>query len=336
MRTVSLTVFLSAASCVMGHRHSPPGNGLMTLTVPPLDVIKNIIISTAATDFASNTKAYEAASSWNRDRLSSMPDRRAPYVACANYKQGRGARSRLEDAISFASVEPLSHTKAHGACFVVTALPSEASAIMNDPVKFSLVSMGPFFSNLKIAPGLLSHAPRSVKKAKHFPTRLRTTYGPAIIDGQVHGLLLQLTPGVLESSSEGAATMFEKWRADFTSGSGDMWKTTFWSDPDVRQAENGRHPADHEEGTKLVHEWTQAASLVHEVAAAHGWSTGEVCGWDRVTLHLSDNELVVIQGTLIGDQYSSREEPAGTLWFVIFVHASSYIAHHWPPMLLGV
>lgn len=289
----SVIVLLSPILSVIGGEHDGDKHAL---TAPPLHVIESIIISTAATDFARNTKAYEAASSWNNDRLISMADKYAPYLACATYEQGRDARSKLEDATSLASVRPLSHTKAHGACFVVTALPSEASAMADNPAELSLASMGPFLSNLKIAPGLFSYGRASGQKAKHFQSRLRTTYGPAFTNGRVRGLTVRLAPGVLASSRGGAATMFDEWRADFTSRSIDLWRATFWSDPDVRRVKSGRHPVDHEEGMKLAHDWTQAANLVHEVAAVHELSTGEVCGWHRVTLHLSDDELVVVEG----------------------------------------
>lgn len=122
--------------------------------------------TTASQDFAGNNGAYAAANEWDRKRLllnsANNPENAkfAPYVACAEYRQGRDARSRLEDAFGGPSnVQAISYTEAHGACFVATVAPSEAEALIKDPSAFGVKTAGPFASVLKIAPGLIEHGP---------------------------------------------------------------------------------------------------------------------------------------------------------------------------------
>lgn len=95
---------------------------------------------------------------------SSFPEQRqemekpAPYLACARYRQGGSALSRVRDTLRVtASVRTVSHTEEHGTCFLATATPSEADAIAGDMGAFGIDSFGVFPSVLKLSPGLLDH-----------------------------------------------------------------------------------------------------------------------------------------------------------------------------------
>lgn len=268
-----------------------------SLRIPPLNLLKTVVSSTAARDFADNTVVYEAAAAWDSKKLRMM-DAQAPYLACAEYGKGQEARVRLERALSPASVKLLSHTKEHGTCFLASATPSDAAVLSERLEEHALTSAGPYLRSLKIAPDLLDQLLVSdAGSTRGSSRRLRTSSGKAAKDQRPRGLTVRLTPGTTVLREGGVGALFDEWREAFVSQSLDLWRATFWSDPDVRQEESDDHPADHAEGLERIQEWSRAAQVVHDLADARGLSPGEFCGWGAGSLHLVDDDLLVIEGT---------------------------------------
>ncbi|CBN75410.1 subtilisin-like serine peptidase [Ectocarpus siliculosus] len=151
-----------------------------------LGKIQTITASSAFDDFARSQSAYSAASKWHTKRLAHAPEgSRAPYIACADYKQGRHAMTSLETAFTESAVHRVSNTETDGSCFIVTALPSSATAMISAPEDFALLSAAPFLPSLKLATRLLDHGPDTsphVGAADDFnlsdlSAPLRSTYG---------------------------------------------------------------------------------------------------------------------------------------------------------------
>lgn len=261
-------------------------------THPTLDLIEATVVTTASQDFSSDHHAFVIASIWQSQRLSDT-DQPGPYLACGSYTRGSEARSKLEGAFSSLSVRTVSHTEAHGVCFVVTASPADAEVLLRDPSTFGLHSAVPFLSTMKLAPGLLNIPVYEVLDDSNESAVLQITHGENMKLGSVRGLNIGLSPGVALSERD-ARTLADGWRTELMSESLDLWYTSIWSDPDMLDGEGG-HLA--RPGGKLrAREWSRAAELLHGLAALHGTSVGEVCAWDRLIMRPMGESVVTITG----------------------------------------
>lgn len=154
----------------------------------------------------------------------------APYLACAEYKNGGKALGRLQTHLHRRrghGVRSASHTVEYGACFLATATVAEASEVSNDLEAFGLSSFGAFPSMLKLVPGLLNYDGGIVdlarqeeevriyqqqqQRPKGSKTRLTTTHGYTMRHPNVNGLNVELSPGILpEARGVSAAARAEK------------------------------------------------------------------------------------------------------------------------------
>lgn len=261
-------------------------------THPTLDLIEATVITTASQDFSRDHQAFVVASLWQSQRLSDT-NQPGPYLACGSYRRGSEARSKLEGAFSPLSVSTVSHTETHGVCFVVTASPADAEALLSDPSTFGLHSAVPFLSTMKLAPGLLSVPGFEALDDSNESAVLQTTHGENMkLDG-VRGLNVGLSPGVAMSTGD-ARTLTDGWRAELMSESLDLWSTSIWSDPNMLDGESGHlaRPG----GRLRAREWSRAAEVLHGLAALHGTSVGEVCEWDRLNMRPMGDSVITITG----------------------------------------
>lgn len=242
----------------------------------PLAHIEATMLTVAGADFGAHQETYAVATDWHDTRLSqhhrytsgqplwsttttehqvsrqetSLPVEQhggeendgpepllAPYLACARYKKGGEALSRLRNYLQRTdrAVRTVFQTQEHGACFLATTTPDAASVVSRDLESFGLWSFGAFPSVLKLAPGLLEHedaheqqghseshlleagmggkrsrrenAPQSQQQHSNQPRkiedlqRLTTIHGYTMRHDHVKGLNLELTPGILPASS---------------------------------------------------------------------------------------------------------------------------------------
>lgn len=305
LSTTSTTSATSALSYRMGLHtdHVAAFLVLVASSSPVLGVdlgkIQAITASSAFDDFARSQSAYSAASSWYTDRLShdAAEGSRAPYVACAGYKQGRHALTSLETAFTKSAVHRVSNTEADGSCFIVTALPSSATAVIRAPEDFDLLSAAPLLPSLKLATSLLDHGPDTSPRlgaADDFDLSdhsapLRSTYGEGMTLDNVHGLSVRLSPGVLTAGGgESFAEAFLRdWHADLTSESVNMRRASFWSDSDADRSEYD---------VTRVREWSRAAAVVDGLASKSARTVGEICGFGKLKLRHVADDLVLVEG----------------------------------------
>ncbi|CAM9625709.1 unnamed protein product, partial [Ectocarpus fasciculatus] len=265
-----------------------------------LGKIQTITASSAFDDFARSQSAYSAASKWHADRLSNdaAEGSRAPYVACADYKQGRHALTSLETAFTKSAVHRVSNTEADGSCFIVTAFPSSATAMIRAPDDFALLSAAPLLPSLKLATSLLDHGPDT---SPHPPgaaddfglsdhsAPLRSTYGEGMTLDSVHGLSVRLSPGVLTAGGgeSFAEDFLRDWHADLTSESVNMRRASFWSDSDADRSEYD---------VTRVREWSRAAAVVDGLASKRARTVGEICRFGKLRLQQVDDDLLFVEG----------------------------------------
>ncbi|CAN0117670.1 unnamed protein product, partial [Scytosiphon promiscuus] len=280
------------------------GAAVLLLILPPslqavdLDKIQRITRSSASEDFAENQSAYAAAVHWHTERLlrDENAGSMAPFIMCADYREGRKALASLEDAFSRSEIHSVANSEADGSCFIVTASPIAAAALIQSPERFSLLSAAPFLPSLKLAPGLLDHGVDNPSRqggvddpdVADRSTRLRSTYGESISLESVVGLNVKLSPGTLPVVPKSFASAFvHDWHSDIMSEGVTISTTSFWSDP-------GADRSVHEK--TRVREWTRAAAVVDDLASKHSQTVGEICNLKSLRMHHASDDLLVVQG----------------------------------------
>lgn len=251
------------------------------------------MITTVKEDFDSDD-ALEAASAWYQDRLLENRSRKAPYLACAEYAEGRQAMKELERLLSTAALRRVSNHKAHGTCFLVTALWSEAESLSQDLGSFRLTSFGPVPSSLKLAPGLLNHEGLTPKDDGE-RERLMTTHGKRMRFGNVAGLEVALSPGVLPAHDAGADGFISELVEDLMSSSMDLYANNFWSDPAMSERDGAGYlvgPASVSRGR----EWRRAADVVHELSTDGSQTPGDICSWGDTVFHHAGSDILMVKG----------------------------------------
>ena len=284
-----------SAAFVTSASYASAGN----IPYPLLSLVEQTVVTTATLDFGGNEEAFEAATSWNEERLRASEDkRRAPHLACAEYDHGHEAISSLKGFLSPEAVKPVHHSSEHGACFVATASDAQAVELSTGRAGFALVSVGVFPSALKIAPGILEHGNSTSIRAseeRNEPSRLTTTHGPSMQMDNVQGLIVELTPGVLPAHSIGAETFVSDLLEDLGSKSANLHSGNFWSDPAMVRGGHLTVP----EGAVRGREWSRAATVVHELSAAADTTPGDICSWDGVGMHHAANDVLLVSGMFI-------------------------------------
>ena len=101
-----------------------------------------------------------------------------------------------------------------------------------------------------------------------------------------------LSPGTLPAHVPGASEYIGELLGDLTSESIDLRAGSVWSDPGVA---NGEHLATRE-GAVRGRDWTLAAVLVHGLSRAGKTTPGDVCSWDRISLHHAGDDLLLVSG----------------------------------------
>ncbi|CAB1107200.1 unnamed protein product [Ectocarpus sp. CCAP 1310/34] len=266
-----------------------------TWSPPSLELVENGLATTAKDDFNGHARAFEAAATWNGERLRRSQDgTRAPHLCCAEYGHGRETFSRLKQFLSPDAVRVVSHSEDHGACFLATASHAQASAIMEDQEQFGLESFSPFPSALKLAPGLVDHSEsREVEgEPSSGQDRLGARHGGTMRMSNVEGLNVKLTPDTLPARSAGAESFIIDLLGDLMSASVDLHSTNFWSDPVMA---GGEHLSSHG-GAVRARDWSKAASVVHELSEAAGTSPGDICSWDEVALIQAGDDSLLVTG----------------------------------------
>lgn len=222
----------ASTDTAVAHDTSP----LPSSNYPSLDLVQSILRTTAQQDFADHHGAYAAAHDWQRQRLLNNNinnNKAAPYLACAEYGQGLEARASLEQEFGPSSVHTVSHSATHGACFVATAVPSAAEALLQNPSRFRLKAAGPFLSVLKIAPGLLDHGAAAAsdnndlhndggdeESEKMFEGKhvlLRTKHGNTVALDGVRGLSVKLSPGTAMTRQPERLELASNWHSGLMS-----------------------------------------------------------------------------------------------------------------------
>ncbi|CAN0337604.1 unnamed protein product, partial [Scytosiphon promiscuus] len=84
--------------------------------------------SSVSDDFAGSQAAYAAGCDWHSQRLLAQGSR-APYIVCADYREGRKALTSLENTFSASAVQRVANSEADGSCFIVTASPAAETAL---------------------------------------------------------------------------------------------------------------------------------------------------------------------------------------------------------------
>lgn len=271
-----------------------PWGSASSLPYPSLGVVERALLTTARDSFDGHVKGFEAAARWSGDKLrASHGDTRAPHLVCTEYSRGRESISRLKLFLSPEAVRPVAHSSAHGACFFVTASHFEARALSDNP-HFGLLSISPFPSALKVAPGVLQHGAGRDQESQG-SARLATTLGEAMRMGNVEGLELELSPGTLPAHSSQADALIAQLLYDLMSESIDLHSTNVWSDP---TAANGEHLAT-PGGAFRGREWGTVATLVHELSESGRTTPGGICSWGSISMHHAANDLLLVSGALL-------------------------------------
>ena len=266
-----------------------------SLLAVDLEKIHKITSSSASTDFAAgNSAGYNEASKWYGERLrrDAAGDSRAPYIACAEYSNGRQALNSLETNFGKSAIHRVSNSVTDGSCFIVTASSSAATDFLSAPDTFSLLSAGPFLPSVKLASGLLDHGPDVADRAG----RLRSTYGAHVSpDSGVRGFSVRLSPGILPlAAGESVAGGFVRSWHDDLMQTVSVKGTSFWSDPDA-----DRSALDE----TRVREWSRAARVVDDLASKHGRPVGEICKLGRLTVHHVGDDVLLMEGEHKGREF---------------------------------
>lgn len=362
----------------------------MDLPYPPLETIENVLLTTAKADFQGFQQAYDDAVRWYSVKTTkSHRDKPLPHLACTGnlrtatgQQQQGGAHGALlhlrANLPSESHARVVFNSEKNGACFVLTASPDEASAIVEEDAGGRLLAfMGPFPSILKFAPGLLEYQQRPVSIGGHDDKgggvstraaavndhaneddgrcqgsdkrhdRLTTTHGRRLRHGDVRGLSVELSPGLLPATAaasaasaafaspapaavKGTATSYfrslvSKWLVDLMSPSLNLHTTSFWSDPGMLNGVNGH--LTRSGGELRAREWTRAADVVKNFSVVHRARAGEegsgggraapgdVCGWDAVAIHHTGNDLLVVAGSCMHLSPMSSEKLHATAVF---------------------
>ena len=327
-----------------------PQSSSNILPFPSLRLVENVLLTTAEDSFGGYAKGFEAAARWSGERLEGSQEgnpRHGPHLACAGHTRGREAISRLRVFLSPQEVRPVVHSSEHGAtCFIVTALPSEAREIAANSDGFGVDSIAPFPSDLKIAPGILEHditttaaddghrhdsdyqpavAAAAPGTAAARTPRLGVTHGVSMRSSNAEGLTMVLSPGTLPAHVPGASEYIGELLGDLTSKSIDLRAGSVWSDPRVA---NGEHLATRE-GAARGRDWTLAAVLVHGLSRAGKTTPGDVCSWDRISLHHAGDDLLLVSGmntsSIFYDLYVQvhffcQNCPFNLLWVRTYIH----------------
>lgn len=268
-----------------------------SMPYPPLSLVESALLTTAKEDFNGHTAAFHAATKWTSEqspRVSRGSAVGSPHLACAEYGEGRKVLSILQ---GFLSVRMVVNNADHGACFLATAKPLEASRMLADPSQFGLHSVAPYPSALKISPGLLDHGSSSSVDGHGEGKvggsgRLSTMFGRAMREGTVHGLSVELSPGTLHADDADSEIFMDELMEDLMSESIDLHGINFWSDPAMSEGEHLSIP----EGALRAREWSRAAKVVHELGERGGPSPGDVCSWDSVSALQPADDVLILSG----------------------------------------
>lgn len=284
--TTPLLIFTSLA-----HHWTPIApERRVSLPPPPLNFFEVALLTTGEHDFSGHEPAYHAAINWDRKRLQEIDAyRRTPYVACAEYGNGREAMANLKELLSAESVRFASHSEEFGACFFVTVSNDQATFIISQPEQLGLVSVGPFPSALKLAPGLLDREDNEKSR-----DRLSTTYGARMRLSNVEGLSVELSPGSLRMHDPETVQFVNTLLEDLAFDSLNLHTSNVWSDPDTAGAEHHRT----EGGARLSLEWTRAANVVHDLSEEIGTSPADICSWQSISLHQAGNDVLIVSGAV--------------------------------------
>ena len=262
-----------------------------SLPYPPLSVVERALATTAKDAFNGHAKGFEAAAQWDGERLrASRGSARAPHLACAEHSRGREAIARLERFLSPEAVRPVSHSSAHGACFFVTASHAEARAISGN-AQLGLLSIAPFPSALKVAPGVLEHGDSRDQESQS-PERLTTTHGRSMRMSNVEGLNVELSPGILPAHAPQANAFIAHLLSDLMSESINLHAANVWSDPGVASGEHLTTLG----GALREREWSMAAGLVNDLGVSGRTTPGDICSWDNISVHHAANDLLLVSG----------------------------------------
>ncbi|CAN0297499.1 unnamed protein product, partial [Hapterophycus canaliculatus] len=203
---------------------------------PSLDLIQQTLLTTANLDF-DDEDAFGQATAWTNSRVRGGSFS-SPYLACSPRGNGQQAAANLQSILGPGVIRPVSSTRTHGACFMVTMSHAEAEAVAQD---FSWSSFGAFPAALKIAPGLLEHneCSHSAEASDCSTGRLSTTHGISMRLESVSGLTVELSPGILAAHDAEAEAFISGVSADLMSTT-DLDVNNFWSDPEMSR---GKHLA---------------------------------------------------------------------------------------------
>lgn len=272
---------------------------------PHVDHVEAII--STPWSFGGNQDVFTQASDWFADRLLDRGGdaKLAPYLACAKWGRGREAILAVKQvSTSPSTIHPISHTEAHGSCFIASLNPSiiEEGSLLQIP---GVVSLWPFLPSLKLAPSLLDHGLGGVPEKggttvdelnlnfHDFAAPLLTVGGAAINIKNARGLSVRLAPGMLPIMTDvmTVSDYIREVRAGFMSESVNLEEMNYWSDPDVTHID-GRY-------AYLSREWRRAASFVHGLSSVNGVTPGDVCGLGKVSMHHIDDDLLAVEGMYV-------------------------------------
>lgn len=288
---------------------------------PPLSLVEKTLMTTAKDDFAGSEDVYESAVAWHRGRLeaaaaaaprSSNHAAPCPFMACGPYSTARETMSRLQEAFSPRSIRRLHLGQEHGACLMLTMTSMEAAAAVSEDLPgHGLLTFAPFPSVLKLAPGLLDHGSGSepATESRHGTSRLATTHGKSMREGDVLGLNLQLSPGVLPAHHEAAGPFIDELLQGLMAESLDLHEINFWSAPNnvMLAGDLGDHdgagPASrtiNSSSGSRAREWHRAAEVVHGLSSGMkgGGAVGDICGWEDVSVHHAGDDILYLTGNV--------------------------------------
>lgn len=263
------------------------GSSACASSFPSLSLIRETMLTTAGVDFDAD-QGIAASSKWTLDRLGAGDDEgpakaAAPHIACVESGRRREAVSSLEESLGPGTVRPISSTRAHGACFIVTASHAQAKAVSGD---LDTTCFAAFPSALKLAPGLLEHSDCSSNGDSDCSTeRLSTTHGASMRLDSVYGLMVELSPGTSDFD-------IAKLTQDLNSPSLDLHETSFWSDAGMQ---GGEHLAS-AGGALRGREWRRAATVVHELSESGETSPSDICSWGDLEVHRSASDVLLVSG----------------------------------------
>ena len=305
-----LAVVLTSSSSVKADQRS-----LLPPRPPPLSFVEKTLITTAKDEFAGSEDAYESAVAWHREKLEAAAPRSSndtapcPFMACGPYSNARETMSSLQEAFSPRFIRRLHLGQEHGACLMLTMTSMEAAAAVSEDLPgYGLLTFAPFPSVLKLAPGLLESGSGSEPAIEddHGTSRLATTHGKGMREGDVLGLNVQLSPGVLPAHHEAAEAFIAELLRGLMAESLDLHESNFWSASDntmltgdVDEARPARSTTRTSSGLR-AREWHRAAEVVHGLSGKKGGgAVGVVCGWEHVSVHHAGDDILFLTGICV-------------------------------------